>query len=97
MDAINDGVEIELIEKREQMVRDFIGETPALFTLAGGYSWGATEDDVVEWQRSEQVMNCLVSQQVNFLTIKSGDHRLSKQADLNLIRALVSDLLSAMA
>ena len=51
MDPINDGVDIDLIEKREQMVREFVGETPALFTLAGGYSWGATEDDVVDWHR----------------------------------------------
>lgn len=55
------------------------------------------KDDVVEWQRSEQVMSCLVSQQVSLLTIKSGDHRLSKQSDLNLMRALLSDLLSTVA
>jgi pimeloyl-ACP methyl ester carboxylesterase len=51
-------------------------------------------DDVVEWQRSEKVMRCLTSQQVSLVTVKSGDHRLSQKSDLNLIRAMVLDLLT---
>jgi hypothetical protein len=33
-------------------VREFIGETPAIFALAGGYTWGnKTMNDVVDWHR----------------------------------------------
>ena len=53
-------------------------------------------DEVVEWQRSAQVMNCLKSKEVNLLTIKSGDHRLSTRENLNSIRYLLLDLLAAV-
>jgi pimeloyl-ACP methyl ester carboxylesterase len=50
-------------------------------------------DNVVEWQRSEQVMNCLRSKQVRLLKVKSAGHRLSKDSDLGSIRDLLLDLL----
>jgi hypothetical protein len=33
------------------MVRDFIGDTPAVFGLAGGYTWGHEMGEVVDWHR----------------------------------------------
>jgi acetoin utilization deacetylase AcuC-like enzyme len=50
MDPINTGVSLKDIEEREKMVRFYIGDTPAVFALAGGYTWGEyTMDDVVDW------------------------------------------------
>lgn len=54
------------------------------------------KDNVVEWQRSEQVMACLSSQQVSLLVLKAGDHRLSSKEDLSAIRFLLLDLLSSV-
>jgi len=52
MDPINDGVPEEVISYRERAVRDFIGETPAIFALAGGYTWGGeTYEDITAWHR----------------------------------------------
>jgi acetoin utilization deacetylase AcuC-like enzyme len=51
MDPINCGVSIESVRKRERMVRDFIGDTPAVFGLAGGYTWGHEMGEVVDWHR----------------------------------------------
>ena len=52
MDPLNAGVSLEDIVYREQAVREFIGDTPAIFALAGGYTWGnKTMDDVVDWHR----------------------------------------------
>lgn len=52
MDPLNSGVSIKSIEAREDAVREFIGDTPAIFALAGGYRWGgATMEDVVSWHR----------------------------------------------
>ena len=52
MDPLNAGVSLEDIVYREQAVRKFIGDTPAIFALAGGYTWGnKTMDDVVDWHR----------------------------------------------
>lgn len=52
MDPLNSGVSISDIKYREQAVRDFIGDTPAIYALAGGYTWGnKTMDDVVDWHR----------------------------------------------
>lgn len=53
------------------------------------------QDEVVEWQRSAKLMSLLTSQKVRLLTVKSGDHRLSTQDDLNLICALLLDLLAS--
>jgi len=53
-------------------------------------------DEVVEWQRSVQVMNYLRSQEVSLTTIKSGDHRLSTRENLNSIRHLLLDLLAVV-
>lgn len=50
------------------------------------------KDDVVEWQRSAQVMACLRSQQVSLLTVESGDHRLSRQQDLESLCSVLLDL-----
>jgi acetoin utilization deacetylase AcuC-like enzyme len=50
MDPLNAAVSLSDIEYREKAVRDFIGDTPAIFALAGGYTWGnKTMDDVVDW------------------------------------------------
>lgn len=50
MDPLNAGVSLSDIHYRENAVRDFIGDTPAIFALAGGYTWGnKTMDDVVDW------------------------------------------------
>ena len=50
MDPINTGVSLKDIEEREKMVRFYIGDAPAVFALAGGYTWGEyTMDDLVDW------------------------------------------------
>lgn len=52
VDIRNSGVSEADLHVREDMVRDFIGETPAIFGLAGGYTWGRYNiDDVVGWHR----------------------------------------------
>jgi len=50
MDPLNAGVSLDDIQYREKAVREFIGDTPAIFALAGGYTWGnKTMDDIVDW------------------------------------------------
>lgn len=52
MDPINAGVSIADVRERERLVRDFVGSTPAVFALAGGYTWGGRSmDDIVSWHR----------------------------------------------
>jgi len=51
------------------------------------------KDDVVEWQRSELLLNRLTSSKANLLTLESGDHRLSTPEDLQSIRSLLTDIL----
>ena len=52
MDPLNSGVNIEDILWREAVVSSFIGETPAVFALAGGYTWGKTTmKELVDWHR----------------------------------------------
>jgi hypothetical protein len=52
MDPVNDGVPAPVMRTREKMVRDFVGDTPAVFAFAGGYTWGGhTMDDIVSWHR----------------------------------------------
>jgi acetoin utilization deacetylase AcuC-like enzyme len=52
MDPLNSGVDIDDIIWREAAVSSFIGRTPAVFALAGGYTWGKKSmDDVVSWHR----------------------------------------------
>ena len=52
MDPLNSGVSLGDIIWREKAVSDFIGDTPAVFALAGGYTWGnKTMEDVVDWHR----------------------------------------------
>ncbi|MBJ7363022.1 MAG: hypothetical protein JHD36_09805 [Ilumatobacteraceae bacterium] len=52
MDPLNSGVSLSDITWREHTVSDFIGDTPAIFALAGGYTWGnKTMDEVVSWHR----------------------------------------------
>ena len=52
MDPINAGVSIADVRERERLVRDFVGSTPAVFALAGGYTWGGySMDDIVSWHR----------------------------------------------
>lgn len=52
------------------------------------------KDEVVDWQRSQQVLDCLTSSNASLLKVKTGDHRLSTEADLNSIRILLADLIS---
>lgn len=52
VDVRNSGVSENDLRIRERLVRTFIGDTPAIFGLAGGYTWGRyTIDDVVAWHR----------------------------------------------
>jgi len=52
VDIRNSGVSEADLHAREEMVSDFIGATPAVFGLAGGYTWGRYNiDDVVGWHR----------------------------------------------
>jgi acetoin utilization deacetylase AcuC-like enzyme len=52
MDPVNDGVDLHDIAERELLVRDFIGSTPAIFAIAGGYKWGGYSiNDVAAWHR----------------------------------------------
>ena len=52
MDPVNSGVSLSDIIWREKAVSDFIADTPAVFALAGGYTWGKkTMEDVVDWHR----------------------------------------------
>ena len=52
VDIRNSGVSEADLRAREEMVSDFIGATPAVFGLAGGYTWGRYNiDDVVGWHR----------------------------------------------
>lgn len=51
MDPINSGVAVADIVTRERIVRDSIDGTPAVFGLAGGYTWGHDMSEVVDWHR----------------------------------------------
>lgn len=52
MDPLNSGVSLKDVAQREEAVREFIGDTPAIFALAGGYTWGETTmDELVDWHR----------------------------------------------
>jgi acetoin utilization deacetylase AcuC-like enzyme len=52
VDIRNSGVSEADLRAREKMVSEFIGATPAVFGLAGGYTWGRYNiDDVVGWHR----------------------------------------------
>jgi len=52
VDIRNSGVSEADLRAREKMVSDFISATPAVFGLAGGYTWGRYNiDDVVGWHR----------------------------------------------
>jgi acetoin utilization deacetylase AcuC-like enzyme len=52
VDIRNSGVSENDLQAREVMVENFIGSTPAIFGLAGGYTWGRYNiDDVVAWHR----------------------------------------------
>jgi pimeloyl-ACP methyl ester carboxylesterase len=45
------------------------------------------KDDVVPWQYSQQIMDVITSQDINYTLVKNGDHSLSAPADLDrLIR-----------
>lgn len=51
MDPINSGVSVADIVTRERIVRDSVDGTPAVFGLAGGYTWGHDMSEVVDWHR----------------------------------------------
>lgn len=52
MDPINTGVSVSDVRTREKLVREFVGDTPAVFALAGGYTWGNHDmDELVSWHR----------------------------------------------
>jgi acetoin utilization deacetylase AcuC-like enzyme len=49
MDPYNAGVTFEQLVEREQLVADWLGGTPAVFALAGGYTWGdVTMEELVD-------------------------------------------------
>ncbi len=50
-------------------------------------------DDVVPWQRSQQVLECLQGDDVTLINVKSGDHRLSRPQDLMLIKQQLTNLI----
>lgn len=53
VDPINCSVSAQDIALREMLVSQFIGDTPAVFALAGGYTWGnVTMDELVELHAS---------------------------------------------
>ncbi len=52
------------------------------------------QDDVVEWQRSQRLMEQLQSPDVNFTLVKSGDHRLSETTDLATLEAILEGLVA---
>ena len=52
MDPLNSGVSLNDVAEREDAVREFIGDPPAIFALAGGYTWGdTTMEELVDWHR----------------------------------------------
>lgn len=51
MDIMNAGVRPDVAEQRERLVREFIGDTPAVFGFAGGYTAGRGMEAVVAWHR----------------------------------------------
>lgn len=52
-------------------------------------------DDVVPWQRSEQVLSQLTSPEVNLHLLKNSDHRLSNPNDIRFLKQLVDIVLAA--
>lgn len=54
-------------------------------------------DDVVSWQRSQDVASKLLSSQLKTHWIDDGDHRLSRASDLAVVIALLQELLSDLA
>ena len=53
------------------------------------------QDDAVPWQLSLTIAERLVSQDVRVTFVKNGDHRLSTDADLDLLCATVAELSEA--
>ena len=51
------------------------------------------QDDVVPWQRSEQIMHKLKSKDVSLHLLKNGDHRISETRDIDLIKQTLETLL----
>ncbi len=51
------------------------------------------QDPDVPWQNSLKLADCLASDDVRLIFIKDGDHRLSRDADLLLLRQSLSTLL----
>ena len=47
------------------------------------------DDDVVPWQRSQQVLDRLVSKNASLHLIKNGDHRLSNPESMRLLTSLL--------
>ena len=52
------------------------------------------DDEVVEWQRSKRVLDCLSSSDASLLTIDDGDHRLSTPSDLVQVLSVFTELIS---
>ena len=50
-------------------------------------------DDVVPWQRSQQVMEQLTSKDVHLHLVKNGDHRLSTASNLELLTSILAQML----
>lgn len=51
------------------------------------------QDDVVPWQRSQQVLEKLTTTDASLHLLKAGDHRLSGSEDIKLIEYLLANLL----
>ena len=49
-------------------------------------------DDVVPWQRSQEVIAKLTSKQVDTCWIEDGDHRLSRPKDLQVLTSALYKL-----
>lgn len=54
------------------------------------------QDDVVPWQRTQDVADALRSKLINVKYIENGDHRLSKASDLAVILASLNKMLNEL-
>jgi pimeloyl-ACP methyl ester carboxylesterase len=78
---IDDGLQYKLLEQTISL------NIPV--QLIHGY-----KDDVVPWQRSVDIMQCLSCEDVELTLIKGGDHRLSSDHELEKITTALETLLA---
>ena len=53
-------------------------------------------DDAVPWQHSMKLVELLASEQVVYQLVKDGDHRLSRDQDIERLLGVVDELMSAI-